>query len=322
MSEFINHSFTVNIDQQGKRLDQALSTLLPEYSRARIQQWVQAGEVRVNAAVAKNKDKIAAGDVITVNAAVPVVVQDAPQVLDLNIVFEDKDLLVINKPAGLVVHPGAGNLDGTLLNALLHHAPQVEHLPRAGLVQRLDKYTSGIMVVAKSLPAYTALVAALQARTVKREYEAVTVGQMTGGRTIETQMGRHPKQRIKMAVVPEGYGKEAITHVRLLQRFGHHTHIRVQLETGRTHQIRVHLAHCRYPLVGDPLYGGRLILPRHAFPELADALRGFKRQALHAKALTLQHPISGEMLTWEVNLPEDMQHLLDQLVNLYPDKEG
>ena len=170
------------------------------------------------------------------------------------------------------------------------------------------------MVVAKSLPAHTALVAALQTRTVKREYEAVTVGQMTGGRTIETQMGRHPKQRVKMAVVPEGYGKEAITHVRLLQRFDHHTHIRVQLETGRTHQIRVHLAHCRYPLVGDPLYGGRLIVPRQASPELADALRGFKRQALHAKALTLQHPVSGDMLTWEVDLPEDMQHLLDQLL--------
>ena len=271
------------------------------------------GEVRVNHAVAKNKDKVAAGDVITVHAAVPVVVQDVAQALDLNIVFEDEDLLVINKPAGLVVHPGAGNPDGTLLNALLHHAPQVEHLPRAGLVHRLDKDTSGIMVVAKSLPAHTALVAALQARTVKREYEAITVGQMTGGRTIATQMGRHPKQRIKMAVVPEGYGKQAITHVRLLQRFDHHTHIRVQLETGRTHQIRVHLAHCRYPLVGDPLYGGRLVVPRHASPELADALRGFKRQALHAKALTLQHPVSGEMLTWEVDLPEDMQQLIKAL---------
>jgi len=313
MSEMINHSFTVEADQQGKRLDQALSTLLPEYSRARIQQWVQAGEVRVNHAVAKNKDKVTAGDVITVNAAVPVVVQDVAQALDLNIVFEDEDLLVINKPAGLVVHPGAGNPDGTLLNALLHHAPQVEHLPRAGLVHRLDKDTSGIMVVAKSLPAHTALVAALQARTVKREYEAVTVGQMTGGRTIKTQMGRHPKQRIKMAVVPEGYGKEAITHVRLLQRFDHHTHIRVQLETGRTHQIRVHLAHCRYPLVGDPLYGGRLIVPRHASPELADTLRGFKRQALHAKALTLQHPVSGEMLTWEVDLPNDIKQLIQVL---------
>jgi 23S rRNA pseudouridine1911/1915/1917 synthase len=232
-----------------------------------------------------------------------------PQAIDLDIVFEDGDIIVINKPAGIVVHPAAGHADGTLVNALLAHAPELSRIPRGGIVHRLDRDTSGLMVVARSLSAHSNLVAQLQARSVKREYSAICSGVMTGGGSIDAPIGRHPRQRKKMAVVALG-GKAAITHYRVVHRFGHHTQVAVTLETGRTHQIRVHMAHRHYPLVGDPVYGGRPRLPRGASDTLIAALRGFSRQALHARALGLVHPASGEPCDFEIPLPEDMQCLL------------
>ena len=220
-------------------------------------------------------------------------------------------IIVLNKPAGLVVHPAAGHASGTLVNALLHHAPDIAKLPRAGIVHRLDKDTTGLMVVAKSLVAHTSIVDQLQTRTMGREYEAIVTGVMTGGGCVDQAMARHPQNRIKMAVHP--FGKPAVTHYRLIERFDAHTHIRLKLETGRTHQIRVHMTHLHYPLVGDPVYGGRLRLPAGASEEVADAVRDFKRQALHAKKLTLIHPESGEEMSWEVDLPEDMVYLLTML---------
>ena len=234
------------------------------------------------------------------------------QPIDLEIVYEDNSIIVLNKPAGLVVHPAAGHADGTLVNALLNHAPDLAQLPRAGIVHRLDMDTSGIMVVARSLAAHHHLVAQLQARTVKREYCAVCIGTMTGGGTVDAPMGRHPRQRKKMAVLSAG-GKAAITHYRVVRRFGHHTRILVTLETGRTHQIRVHMAHRNYPLVGDPQYGGRPRIPKNASGELIEALRGFSRQALHAQALGLIHPESEEAMRFECPLPEDIVALLGVL---------
>jgi 23S rRNA pseudouridine1911/1915/1917 synthase len=233
----------------------------------------------------------------------------------LEIVHEDDELLVLNKPAGLVVHPAAGHGDGTLLNALLHHHPALELLPRAGIVHRLDKETTGLMVVAKTLPAQTALVAQLQARNVHREYEAVVVGLPTGGGRVDAPIGRHPRDRQRMAVVraESPSGKPAVTHYRLIQRFRAHTHLRCLLETGRTHQIRVHMAHINHPLVGDPVYGGRFRIPAGMAAERVEALRSFPRQALHARRLALAHPRTGEEVQWEAPLPADMEALLAML---------
>ena len=235
-----------------------------------------------------------------------------PEALPLQILHEDEALLVVDKPAGLVVHPAAGHAGGTLVNALLHHHPPLEALPRAGIVHRLDKDTTGLMVVAKTLEAHAVLVAALQAREVHRAYEAVVVGVMTGGGKVDAAIGRHPTDRKRMAVRPQG-GKTAVTHYRVLERFRAHSRIRVRLETGRTHQIRVHMAHRGYPLVGDPVYGGRLRLPRGASEELIRTLRGFRRQALHAARLELAHPLSGEWMGWRSPLPVDMAALLEAL---------
>ena len=235
-----------------------------------------------------------------------------PQPIALDIVYEDEQVLVINKPAGLVVHPAAGHADGTLVNALLNHEPALANLPRAGIVHRLDRDTSGVMVAARTLEAHHQLVAQLQARAVRRQYCAVVVGVMTGGGTIDAPIGRHPKQRKKMAVVASG-GKPAVTHYRVARRFGHHTRVAVNLETGRTHQIRVHMAHQHYPLIGDPVYGGRPRIPAGASPALVSALRGFGRQALHAITLGFVHPTSGEALAFESPLPADMLALLDVL---------
>ena len=231
--------------------------------------------------------------------------------MPLEILYEDSALIVLNKPPGLVVHPGAGNREGTLVNALLHHAPELANVPRAGVVHRLDKDTSGLLVVARTLAAHTHLVAQLQARTVKREYFAIVAGVMTAGGTIEAPVGRHPSERTRMAVVVGG--REAVTHYRVLERFRGHTYVRVNLETGRTHQIRVHMAHLHYPLVGDPTYGGRLRLPADSSSTLREALRHFKRQALHAGVLGLIHPESGAALQWDAPLPADMQQLLEAL---------
>ncbi|XSG85333.1 MAG: 23S rRNA pseudouridine(1911/1915/1917) synthase RluD [Methylohalobius sp. ZOD2] len=300
-------SRTVPEDMAGLRLDQALARLFPDYSRSRLQQWVKQGRVKVDGEALRPRDKLQGGEWIELEAVEEPRGEFLPQAIPLEIVFEDEHLIVLNKPAGLVVHPAAGHRDGTLQNALLHHAPQLANLPRAGIVHRLDKETSGLLVVAKSLKAHKGLVDQLQARTVKREYLALVQGRMTAGGTVNAPIGRHPVDRKRFAVV-EG-GKEAITHYRVAERFPHHTLIRVQLETGRTHQIRVHMAYLRYPLVGDPQYG-RLRLPPGASGELIEALRGFKRQALHAARLSLTHPETGEELGWESPLPEDFERIL------------
>lgn len=294
-----------------KRLDQAAAELMPEHSRSRLQSWIKSGALTVNGTVRKPRDKVMLDDVLDLDAEPEVQVTWEAEPISLDIVYEDEHLLVINKPAGLVVHPAAGHADGTLVNALLNHAPEVENLPRAGIVHRLDKDTSGIMVVARSLIAHTSLVDQLQTRTMGREYEAVVVGSLTGGATVDAPIGRHPQDRKRMAVVSSG--KPAVTHYRLLERFAAHTHIQCKLESGRTHQIRVHMTHVRHPLVGDPAYGGRLRLPKGTTEELRQALAAFSRQALHARRLTLEHPETGETLSWEVPLPEDMVQLIEAL---------
>lgn len=293
----------------GKRLDQALAQLFPDYSRARLQRWVKEGQVTVNERQMRPRDTVYTGDHIVLVALQTEETTWRAQELPLNIIYEDAAVLVINKPPGLVVHPGAGNMDGTLSNALLHHAPELESVPRAGIVHRIDKDTSGLLVVARTLKSQKSLVDQLQARAFEREYQAVVLGVMTAGGTVDAPIGRHPKNRLRQAVVPGG--KEAITHYRVLERFRAHTYICVKLETGRTHQIRVHMTHINYPLVGDPTYGGRLRIPAGATPELEAVLRGFKRQALHAARLGIRHPDSGELMSWEAPLPEDMQALLE-----------
>ena len=312
MSDSVELSAIVPQELDSERLDQVAARLFPDYSRSRLQAWIKKGELLVDGQVQRPRDKVAAGAQLKVNAELVQEVGWLPQAIDLDLIYEDASILVLNKPAGLVVHPAAGHADGTLVNALLAHAPELAQLPRAGIVHRLDMETSGIMVVARSLTAHHHLVAQLQARTVKREYCAVCIGAMTGGGTVDAPMGRHPRQRKKMAVLAFG-GKPAITHYRVTRRFGHHTRITVNLETGRTHQIRVHMAHRHYPLVGDPLYGGRPRIPKAASAELIEALRGFPRQALHAQALGLIHPESGEEMRFECPLPADILALLDVL---------
>lgn len=295
----------------GKRLDQIAASLFPVYSRARLQDWIRAGKLRVNGQQRRPRDPLQAGDRLHIDAELAQADTWEAEDMALDIVFEDEHLLLINKAAGTVVHPAAGHRAGTLLNGLLHRHPQLRELPRAGIVHRLDKDTTGLMVVAKSLPAHTALVRQLQAREVGREYEAVVQGLLTGGGIVDAPLERHPVNRKKRAVV--GGGKVAITHYRLLRRFRAHSHVRVKLETGRTHQIRVHMAHIRHPLVGDPLYGGRLQLPAGGSPALRDGLQQFRRQALHAARLSLMHPVSDEPLSWDVPLPADMSALLQVL---------
>jgi 23S rRNA pseudouridine1911/1915/1917 synthase len=311
MPEAIEHRLTIPYEQGGQRLDQALAELLSGYSRTRIKEWIEAGQVLVNGAKLRPKDKVLGGESVEVSASLPDAVEVAPQAIELDIAHQDRQVLVINKPAGLVVHPGAGNAAGTLQNALLHFDPKLAQVPRAGIVHRLDKDTSGLMVVARTVEAHTALVRALEAREVEREYEAVCLGVMTGGGVVDAPIGRHPVDRIRMSIREDG--REAVTHYRVLQRFRGHTHVRLKLETGRTHQIRVHMAHVHYPLVGDRVYGGRLLLPKGASPELIDALRGFRRQALHAARLSFEHPSTGKPVECVADLPEDMRALLDAL---------
>jgi len=309
MTEIIDRQEIVPAGFNGDRFDQVAAQLFPEYSRSRLQTWIKSGELTVNGEIQRTRDKVYEDDKLNLHAELQSEVRWEAEKIELDIVFEDEHVLVINKPAGLVVHPGAGNPDGTLLNALLNHFPDIATVPRAGIVHRLDRDTTGLMIAAKTLEAHTSLVAQLQAREVHREYDAVVFGTMTGGGTVEEPMGRHPRQRTKMAVSQIG-GKEAITHYRVTRRYLNHTHIRCFLETGRTHQIRVHMAHIKYPLVGDPLYAGRPRLPKGASEVLITALRGFGRQALHARRLELEHPISGDTMSWEVPLPEDMKALL------------
>ena len=309
MTEQVERQATIPEDCNGMRLDQAAARLFAEYSRAQLQQWIKAGDLTLDGSPGRPRDRVQAGSQLDLRAELVHEDRWQPEPIALAVVHEDESLLVIDKPPGLVVHPAAGHAGGTLLNALLHHCPALAAIPRAGIVHRLDKETSGLLVVAKTLVAQNRLVKQLQRRTMSRQYQAIVYGPLTGGGTVDAPIGRHPRQRKKMAVVASG-GKEAITHYRLLQRFAHHSHIRCQLETGRTHQIRVHMAHIHHPLVGDPLYAGRLRLPAGASPALRDQLRGFRRQALHASELQLTHPASGELVGWESPLPADMQVLL------------
>ncbi|GFE79082.1 ribosomal large subunit pseudouridine synthase D [Steroidobacter agaridevorans] len=311
MSEAVHHQLTIPFEHAGQRLDQVLADLLEGYSRTRIKEWIDAGQVRVNGAQLRPKDKVLGGESVEINATLPDQVSVEPEQISLNIVHQDKHVLVLNKPAGLVVHPGAGNAAGTLQNALLHFDAKLSQVPRAGIVHRLDKDTTGLMVVARTVEAHTALVRMIEAREVEREYEAVCVGMMTGGGVVDAPIDRHPVDRLKMAVRESG--REAVTHYRVVTRFRGHTHVRLKLESGRTHQIRVHMMHIHYPLVGDKVYGGRMLLPKGASPELIEALRGFKRQALHAARLAFEHPVSGKPIVNEAALPTDMQDLLGVL---------
>lgn len=298
-------------DCAGMRLDQALAALLPAYSRSRLQQWLKAGQLRVDGRVCRPRDPVAGGETVSGEPVLEPETCALAQDIPLAICYQDEDVLVIDKPAGLVAHPAAGNRDGTLVNALLHHAPELAALPRAGLVHRLDKDTTGLLVVARSLRAHAALVEQLQARRIEREYLAVVNGTPVAGGTVEAPIGRHPVDRQRMAVVAGG--KPAVTHYRVLHRFRAHTLLRVKLETGRTHQIRVHLAHLRLPLLGDPVYGGRPRLPPEASLQCLEAIRNFHRQALHAARLALTHPVSGERLEWRADIPPDLAGLLAAL---------
>jgi 23S rRNA pseudouridine1911/1915/1917 synthase len=314
MAEIIQHRDTVPESCLGKRFDQTLAEMFPDYSRSRLKEWILAGHVTINGQVIdKAREKMFGGEQIAINTEIEAEIRFEAQDIPLNIVYEDEGILVINKPAGLVVHPGAGNPDGTVLNALLHHCPQLGVVPRAGIVHRLDKDTTGLMVVAKTIAAQTNLVESLQAREITREYEAVANGIMTAGGIVDEPIGRHATKRTHMAV--SFSGRPSVTHYRVMEKFRLHTRLRLRLETGRTHQIRVHMAHITHPLVGDPVYGGRPRPPKNASEELREMLRQFKRQALHAAMLSLYHPITGEQMTWHADVPKDMVALTDMLRN-------
>ena len=304
---------TVPLELAGRRFDQALAEMFPEYSRSRLAEWIKAGDALLDGQPVRPRDPVRGGEAVAVHLRTRVETHSEAEALALDVRYQDADVLVIDKPAGLVVHPGAGNPRGTMVNALLHLDPALAELPRAGIVHRLDKDTSGLMVVARSLRAHSSLIEQLSGREVHRQYLAVVVGPMIAGGTVDAPIGRHPTDRIRQAVVKEGQGKQAVTHYRVRERFRAHTLVECRLETGRTHQIRVHMAYAKHPLIGDPLYGGSFKLPKAATPELVEALRGFRRQALHAEKLSFRHPVSGEAVTTESPMPDDMQALLSAL---------
>ena len=308
MTEKIHFTLSIPDDLGGIRLDQALAKLLPDYSRTQIQEWIKNSNITVDNKPCKPRDTVIGGEEIIIHAFLKPQPAWQAQPIELNIIYEDDALLVINKPIGMVVHPAAGNPDNTLLNALLHHAPELKLLPRAGIIHRLDKDTSGLLVIAKTQQALVNLTAQMKARTITRLYQAIVCGLLTSGGMIDEPIGRHPIQRKKMTVTETG--KPSVTHFRIIERYRNHTRIRVQLETGRTHQIRVHMAHIHYPILGDPVYGGRLQLPRGASPALIEKLRHFKHQALHAHELGLIHPVTQKPMRWQVPLPEDIQDLI------------
>lgn len=303
----------VPYEMAGMRLDQVLAELFADYSRSKLQTWIKSGRVQVNGLTLKAKDKLDGGELISLDAEPEVIIHAEPEAIPLEIIFEDDSLLIVNKPAGLVVHPAVGNWHGTLLNALLNHDASLETLPRGGIIHRIDKDTSGLLMIAKTLQAHNSLTEQLQERTINREYLAITRGRMTAGGTVDEPIGRHPHDRLRYMVRESG--KEAVTHYRVVQRFARHTLIRVKLETGRTHQIRVHMAHIRFPLLGDPVYGGRFQMPANCNEALEKELRSFKRQALHAEKLGLQHPVTDEYMEWEQAMPEDMARLLAALAD-------
>lgn len=295
----------------GLRLDQALAELCPEYSRSRLTTWIKSGNIKVSGKKLRPRDKVNGGEVVTIVPIAEPSVRVVAQDIKLDVVYEDESMIVVNKPAGLVVHPAAGNWDGTLQNALLHYDAELAGLPRGGLVHRIDKDTSGLLMIARTLTAHKILVEQLQAREFEREYIAVVRGYMVAGGTVDAPIGRHPTDRKRYAV-REG-GKDSVTHYRVDERFENHSVLKVKLETGRTHQIRVHMSHINYPIVGDPVYGGRFKQIAGPNEELNDMLRRFRRQALHAARLGVQHPVSGEMMSWDCPLPEDMAELVDVL---------
>ncbi len=298
-------------DLGGQRLDQVAAQLFAEHSRSRLSGWIKEGNLTVDGQVLRPRDVVHGGAMLVLSAEQEAQGEWIAQDIELNIVYEDEQILVIDKPAGLVVHPAAGHADGTLLNALLHHVPDIVNVPRAGIVHRLDKDTTGLMVVAKTIEAQTRLVDQLQKRTVSRIYECIVIGVITSGGKINAPIGRSSSQRQRMAVTDGG--KPAVSHYRVLERFRSHTHSRVKLETGRTHQIRVHMSHIGFPLVGDPVYAGRFRIPPAASQTMVQSLKEFPRQALHARFLELDHPITGERMKWQSPLPDDFVWLLTLL---------
>ncbi|MGO1071161.1 23S rRNA pseudouridine(1911/1915/1917) synthase RluD [Lysobacter sp. CA199] len=302
---------TVPDSAAGRRFDAVLAELFPDYSRSRLAAWIKSGDARLNGEQVRPRDPVRGGESVELNVVLDTQTHAEAENIALDILYEDAEVIVLDKPAGLVVHPGAGNPAGTLVNALLHHDPSLAALPRAGIVHRLDKDTSGVMVVARTLPAHTSLVDQLSAREVHRQYLAVVVGALVSGGTANAPIDRHPRDRLRMGVRDDG--KDAVTHYRLRERFRAHTLLECRLETGRTHQIRVHMQHLKHPIVGDPLYGGPLKLPKGATDGLVEALRGFKRQALHAETLEFAHPVSGEPVRCTAAVPADMQHLVGEL---------
>ncbi|WP_045386623.1 23S rRNA pseudouridine(1911/1915/1917) synthase RluD [Vibrio rotiferianus] len=312
MAQQIVLTNTVKDSQLGQRLDQAIAELFADFSRSRLKEWLLDGKVQVNGeVVTKPRTKVMGGEEITLQAELEDEERWEAQDIPLDIVYEDEDIIVINKPRDFVVHPGAGTPDGTVLNALLHHYPDIAEVPRAGIVHRLDKDTTGLMVVAKTVPAQTRLVRALQKRNITREYEAIAIGRMTAGGKVDQPIGRHSTKRTLMAVAP--LGKPAVTHYRVAEHFREHTRIRLRLETGRTHQIRVHMSYLQHPLLGDTAYGGRARIPTGASEELTAMIRGFERQALHAVMLRFEHPITGEELEFHAPVPDDMVAMTEAL---------
>ena len=300
---------TVPLDLDGERFDVAAAALFPKFSRNRLQYWIKQGALRFEGEVMRSRDKVFSGGLIVLEEQLDEKIDWIPQEIDIDIIMEDDSIIVINKPAGMVVHPAAGHKDGTLVNALLNHSPQLAKIPRAGIVHRLDQDTTGLLVVAKSLAAHHSLVSQILEREMERQYCAVCVGVMTGGGTVDQPIGRHSRYRKKMAVVPER-GKTAITHYRIARRFKHFTQINVQLETGRTHQIRVHMEHIRYPLVGDLMYGGKNKFIAGTSKKLIKEINLFNRQALHAKTLSFRHPDTAEIVRYEAPTPSDLSNLL------------
>jgi 23S rRNA pseudouridine1911/1915/1917 synthase len=313
VEEDLLHRAEVPPELNGLRLDAVCARLFDDWSRSRLTSWITQGRLQVNGEVAdKGRMPVKGGDVLVLEVQAEPDTRVLPEVLPLEVVYQDKSIALINKPAGVTVHPGAGISGGTLQNALLNRWPQTAVVPRAGLVHRLDKDTSGLLVIALTLPAHTRLVEMIAGHDVRREYDAVVHGALVSGGSINTQMGRHPNDRIKMAVLDRG-GREAITHYRIHERFASHTHLRVKLETGRTHQIRVHMAHLKHPIIGDRTYGGDVVRGRGMDEDLRAVLKAFPRQALHARELALEHPISGKEISFSVEPPKDMQALLKVL---------
>ena len=311
MGEWLQIDTVIPDEMFGKRLDQALAVLLPEHSRARLQGWIRNGFVQVNKKSMRPRDKVRGGERIEIRAEIEAQNSASPEDIPLEIVFEDEHLIIINKAAGLVVHPGAGNPQHTLMNALLHHDQQLTQVSRAGIVHRLDKDTTGLLVIARTPQSHTYLVDQLQRRKIDREYETIVNGIMTAGGTIEQPIGRHPRYRTRMAVVKNG--RAATTHYRIIKKYRHHTHLQVNLESGRTHQIRVHLTWYHYPIIGDPVYGTMRQLVKGMDPNLASVITAFPRQALHARTIKLVHPQSNELMEWKAPIPGDMVALINAL---------